>query len=573
MKGIENTTTTNFGDIIGNNRKYVVPLFQRDYSWKEEQWDDLWQDILTMIADDGDHYMGYLVLQSSMVKSGIYRIIDGQQRFTTITLLILAAVKAIKNMADNGIHTQDNQERYNALIKTYIGRLDPVSLEYDNILELNRNNNSFYKDYLVKMGDLRSRGLMASEKLLKQCFEWYEQRVNERKMSDVELADFIVRIAGNLYFTVITVNDDMNAFRVFETLNARGVQLSSADLLKNYLFSLIDDGDSANRIKDLEHKWNNLAHNIRAEKLPDFIRYFWNSKNKNVRSAELFKAIRKNITTATEVFHLVNEMMEYSDIYMALKDSDDELWNHNQDICPYIELLTLFGLKQPYSLLMTSYKNLPLEEFTKVLKSIIMVCFRYNVICGKNPNDIEKVFNDMARMVSRGEQPDYTLLQRVYVPDNEFENSFATKSFILTSRNIKVVKYILGKIESQVTGHAMIDLHDDTNSLEHILPQNPNDSWDIDEFRAEQLVNRLGNLCLLEKSINRDLGNKSYSEKSIVYQTSGYATTSHIPLHYQQWTEKTIVSRQQQMAKHAKGIWKLQNKTKKYGGERCAMNI
>lgn len=158
MKGIENTTTTNFGDIIGNNRKYVVPLFQRDYSWEEEQWDDLWQDIMAMTEDRSDHYMGYLVLQSSESIPGKYKIIDGQQRFTTITLIVLAIIKAIKALGERGVHPKDNQLRYSTLMQTYIGRQDPVSLEYDNILELNKNDNPYYKDYIVKLGDLRIRG-------------------------------------------------------------------------------------------------------------------------------------------------------------------------------------------------------------------------------------------------------------------------------------------------------------------------------------------------------------------------------------------------------------------------------
>uniref|UniRef100_UPI00266D9D24 DUF262 domain-containing protein n=1 Tax=uncultured Prevotella sp. TaxID=159272 RepID=UPI00266D9D24 len=93
MKGIQNTSTNNFSSIIGNNRKFIVPKFQRDYSWGVEQWDDLWQNILTMIDEEEDHYMGYLVLQTNDDKS--FHIIDGQQRFTTVTILILASIKCI----------------------------------------------------------------------------------------------------------------------------------------------------------------------------------------------------------------------------------------------------------------------------------------------------------------------------------------------------------------------------------------------------------------------------------------------------------------------------------------------
>lgn len=557
MKGIENTTTTNFGDLIGNNRKYIVPRFQRDYSWEEQQWDDLWQDIISMMNEKGDHYMGYLVLQSSDSRKNEFRIIDGQQRFTTITLLILALIKAIKKQAEAGINAENNKSRYETLMQTYIGRMDPVSLEYDNILVLNKNDDPYYRDYIVKLGELRSRNLLVSQKLLKKCFEWYDVRVNGLKYSDQEYADFIIKLVSNLFFTVITVNDEMNAFRVFETLNARGVQLSSADLLKNYLFSLVDDDHSPKRLNDLEAKWNKLSSNVKTEKLPDFIRYYWNIRNKSIRSTELFKAIRKKITNATEVFELVNQMLSYSDVYMALKDPNDELWQNHVEISRNIELLKLFGLKQPYSVLMVAYKKLSLDAFEKLLSAIVITCFRYNVICSKNPNDIEKVFNDIALSIYEGLYKDISQLQKIYITDSEFQNSFAIKSFVLTSRNTKVIRYILGMIEQNVEGGLNVDIHDDANSIEHILPQNPGEEWNIDQYKADQYVNRLGNMCLLDQKVNRQIGNLTYSEKKEKYRLSKFATTRKIPEHYNDWDENTILSRQKQMAKRAVNIWKL----------------
>lgn len=155
MKGIQNTSTNNFSSIIGNNRKFIVPKFQRDYSWGVEQWDDLWQDILTMIDEEEDHYMGYLVLQTNDDKS--FHIIDGQQRFTTVTILILASIKCIKTFVENGVESEDNQQRIDSLLHTYIGNKDSVTLVYDNILVLNRNNDAYFRDYIVKLEELRVR--------------------------------------------------------------------------------------------------------------------------------------------------------------------------------------------------------------------------------------------------------------------------------------------------------------------------------------------------------------------------------------------------------------------------------
>lgn len=323
MRGIQNTSTNNFSTIIGNNKRFMVPKFQRDYSWDSEQWDDLWQDVETMISDEDDHYMGYLVLQTEDDKN--YLIIDGQQRFTTVTILILAAIKCIKNFVEGGLDVEDNQLRIDNLMHTYIGKKDSVTLVYDNVLVLNRNNDGYFREYIVKLDDSRVRNLNGSEKLMKRCFEFFSQKLNGKYSSGKDYAQYIQTVVDNLYFTQIVVNDEMNAFRVFETLNARGVQLSSSDLLKNYLFSLVDDKCvHSSRIDVLEEKWARLTDNIKTEKLPEFLRYYWNAGHKSIRANALFKTIRKEITSATEVFVLVDDLYRYSDVYMALTDCNDE---------------------------------------------------------------------------------------------------------------------------------------------------------------------------------------------------------------------------------------------------------
>ena len=103
----------------------------------------------------------------------------------------------------------------------------------------------------------------------------------------------------------------------------------------------------------------------------------------------------------------------------------------------------------------------------------------------------------------------------------------------------------------------MLDIHDDENSIEHILPQNPDSQWNFDEYKIDQLVNRLGNLCLLKKSANKSLGNADYETKKTMYTHANYQTTQSIPEHYNEWTESSINSRQLSMAKKATAIWRL----------------
>lgn len=556
MIGIQDSTTNHFGSLIRSGGKYIIPKFQRDYSWDEEQWDDLWQDIENMFAEKSEHYMGYLVLQTLKGKDNL--IIDGQQRFTTITMIILASIKSIQKLIEKGIEVEENEQRVKTLKNTYIGNVDPVTLEYDNVLVLNRNNDGYYKEYIVKLGELKYRNTSYTEKLMKKCFEWYEKQLANKFQTGREYAEFITYIVDNLYFTIIRVSNEMNAFRVFETLNARGVQLSSADLLKNYLFSLVDNTSLyPDRITTLEEKWSSLTKNIQAEKLPDFIRYFWNSKNKTVRSNDLFKAIRDKIKKDTEVFELVNEMISYSDVYMALRNPNDELWQGTPDAARNIELLNMFNLKQPYSLLMAAYKSLDAKSFELLLNDVIVIGFRYSVICGKNPNDIERVYNQVATTISSEKKYSRVMLKDVYVDDNEFVPVFNHKSFVENTRNNRVIKYILGKYERFKGGTRDVSSVSETDTIEHILPQHPGEEWGDDNYEFDSLIYRLGNLCMLEKGFNRELENKSYKDKIEVYKQSSFVTTRSIAEDYSEWNSDTINRRQQQMGNCAKTIWKI----------------
>ena len=555
MKGIQNTTTGNFSSIIGNNRHFVVPKFQRDYSWGTEQWDDLWQDITLMIDEGSDHYMGYLVLQTSDDKN--FNIIDGQQRFTTIILLILAAIKCIEKLAFEGVDQDDNNRRAASLKMIYIGKEDPVSLEYDNLLKLNRNNDAYYRDYIVRLGGLKIRNLKSTEKLMKNCFEFYEQKLSCLYQTGKEYASFIEAVVDNLFFTQIIVNDEMNAFRVFETLNARGVQLSSADLLKNYLFSLVDkEIKHESYIEILERKWAQLTDNIKAEKLPEFIRYYWNTKHRSIRANAVFKTIRREISSGSKVFALIDEMIRFSDIYMALTDPDDEMWD-DEDVKKSISLLNLFKLKQPFSLLMAAKFYLEDAEFKKLLKYVVNLCFRYNVICDRNPNDQEAPFNNIALLISSEKRVDYSLLAPIVVNDATFKSVFSEKSFPYTSHNAKVIRYILGRLESFKGSSLKVQFNDDNASIEHIIPQDFEENWDLDEAKIGRMICRLGNTCLLEKRFNQEIKNENFEKKRVVYAQSKYYYSHQIAEKYSTWDDSAIIKLQKEMAAAAISIWAL----------------
>ncbi|MCB0736485.1 MAG: DUF262 domain-containing protein [Bacteroidetes bacterium] len=559
MEGIKDTSTLTFRKILGNGLTYVIPKFQRDYSWENEHWDDLWQDLEDLYSDkETSHYMGYLILQTSDQKE--HKVIDGQQRLTTMSLLIIAALKKLKLLEDDGIESENNRKRRENLHNSYIGYLDPLTLVPKNKLSLNRNNDNYYRAYIVPMEQLPIRNTNSSEKLLRSCFDWFFKKLGSKFKTGKELVEFIDKIVDRLFFTVITVGDELNAYKVFETLNARGVQLSSSDLLKNYLFSTVDLDPLSGHKEEfnlLEIYWSDILGKLGNDKLPEFLRYYWNSKNKTVRKNDLFKSIKRSVNSKGHVFELLRDLVRKVDIYKALLNPYDETWLGKPEIAKHLMELRLFGAKQPISLLISAYCNLSETEFANVLKACSVIYMRYNVIGGRNPNEQELVFNKIANFISDNKSFKLNDFRDVYPSDNEFEMDFANKELVNNARNRKVIRYILTKIENDKVG-ASYDFNDDKNSIEYILPENPGDEWKIDDDILQRCRYKIGNLTLLEKTKNNKLQNSIFKEKLSVFNSSQFQITKSIGEHYNNWGEDQIIGRQKSMAKRAKTIWKIQ---------------
>jgi len=561
------TENNTYRKLIGNGLTYKIPPFQRDYSWTDEEWDDLWQDILETIKEGGEpaHYMGYLVLQSQDERQ--FDVIDGQQRLTTLTLIILAILKTLQGLIEGGVDAQANRQRSEQIRQTYIGYLDPVTLITRSKLSLNRNNDLYFQNYLIPLGHLPKRGFKASEHNLRKAFEWFAKQIQvyaNQCPADkgVELAKLAEHISDKLFFTVITVTDELNAYKVFETLNARGVRLSATDLLKNYLFSVLHkQNQHEHELRALEDRWEGMVGKLGSESFPDFLRAHWNSRHPFVRQADLFKTIRKKINNdRAAVFELLRGMEEDMDTYLAYTQPDMSDWP--LPLKKSANTLKLFSVRQPLPLILAARRRLDESDFDSFMDSCVALAFRYNVI-GKQPsNEQERIYNHVAQKVCKGELASLTAmlqaLKPIYPDDNFFYAAFAEKSFnTRDSRNNRVVRYIFCKLEKQLGGQAY-DFEDATLTIEHILPQNPETDWnDFSDEEIAAMVYRLGNMTLLEKNKNQALANSGYADKRRVYETSGFAITRKIAEQNDSWQAQRIATRQQQLANMAKTIWRI----------------
>ncbi|NOU00087.1 MAG: DUF262 domain-containing protein, partial [Gallionella sp.] len=489
-----------------------------------------------------------------------------QQRLTTLSLIALAVLKQLKKLVDEKQNANSNQQRMDQIRQTYVGYLDPVTLVSRSKLTLNRNNDDYFQTYLVPLGHLPQRGFRASEHGLRKAFEWFEKRVgdylkNTQGDAGVALASLVENMSDRLFFTVINVTDELNAYKVFETLNARGVRLSATDLLKNYLFSVLHRAsEHQHEMKVLEDRWEAMVGRLGSESFPDFLRVHWISRRAFVRQAELFKAIREKVSGREAVFELLRDMEEDMDIYLALTTPDASQWS--ADLKGYARDLRMFSVRQPFPLLVAAHRKFSASDFEVLLRSCVTISMRYNVIGGQSPNEQERVYSSVAQKITRGEYADVNAalhgMKTVYPNDDTFKASFAEKVIrTSSSRNLKIVRYILCALEKQVSAQDY-DFASEAFNVEHVLPQNAATGWDaFSDDEAQAMLYRLGNMTLIDSSANRDMGNKQFLEKKPILAASVFQLTRKIVEDNQNWTPDRIAARQKSMSKIATSIWRI----------------
>jgi uncharacterized protein with ParB-like and HNH nuclease domain len=545
---------------MGNGKIYRVPIFQRDYSWTEENWEDLWQDILGLYDDpSASHYMGAIVLQTSSTSDQEFTIIDGQQRIATISIIAIAVIEKIQVLVKQNQQAIANHERQEILRQTYLGNRDPISLHYSSKLFLNENNNDFYQSNLINLREpWNLRSVSQSNQLLWKAFQYFSSQLTQLKgivYSGENLAEFLTKIiVQRLLFIQINVQDELNAYTVFETLNARGIELSSTDLLKNYLFSLFRGPDDLN---EGQRRWRVIANTVQMENIPEFLRYYLSLQRPWVKRERLFKAVRESVQDSQQAFDLLDQLERYSSLFVALGNAQDDFWRETPANRTYIRELELFRVKQAYPILFAAHSQFSDADFTRLLKLISVLSFRYTVVCGLNPSELEKLYNQVAIAIQSSEittpKQVFEQLRSVYVSDEKFSQDFELLTVSTRGQQKKLARYMLWKLENDAANQEIIE---ESFSIEHILPESPDQDWQ-DNFTDAQMIDmvyRLGNLTPLEPNLNRQIGNQPYVVKRETYATSGYQLTQGILA--EEWTPNALANRQKQLAKRAVHIWR-----------------
>lgn len=566
-----NSTLLKLGSFLGNGKLYI-PEYQRGYSWEETQLDDFWIDLVQIYEENtrDEHFLGQVVIHKNK-EDGKRYIIDGQQRISTAIILLDILRTKFKEIADskNNNDANDDAEDINT---RYIGRVSETKKE--QYLSMGGVDKEFFIKYIQARGPINYNDKKFEKKRLNPSNYniFYASKFFEDKISK-----FITKKAPNEYielnnlyqclinqFILMTVEtDDINeAYIIFESLNARGKALETADLLKNHILR-----KAHNDLSSATETWNTIIDNLDNIDPTKFIRYYWNSTKKFTREKDLFKSLRKDISSQSDVNALLSNLRSLSKVCAAILHPDDnkefDLTELNERLIEMQKLDASSYIPIIFALRLQNYSE---EDINEVLKAIETLIVRNFVVSGLVANKYELEFAQIAKSISDKTWPPNSdsasskiptkddILKKLYslmVSDEEFINNFR----IFNSKKNAVIRYLLRKINNFDINETKIV--DDSNRVhvEHILPKKINDEWiNFNDEDHETYLWRLGNLTLLGQEYNNRAKNKGFDKKKEIYKKSEIKMTRDL-VSIDDWTTFTIIKRQEEFAEIALKIW------------------
>ncbi len=547
-----------FADIMSNGKTYQVPRFQRDYAWEHSQWDELWADITKMREQRTQHFMGYLVFQTDDNKC--FHVIDGQQRLTTITLILIAGLSRLQKLVAQDIEAEANQSRIDVYRRTYLDVESAVSLQTSPKLTLNRHNKQHFRQLSQKLQVHAKRNIIRTNRQINQGFAYFQEQFADCT-SGKQIAQIINDIADGLLFTTITVANDLNAYTVFETLNARGLHLSTPDLLKNYLLSRMDKADMCTDadFDKFDEDWADILDQLGETEFTAFLRSHVGMSDKIPHKKDLYRILRQTIDQPEKVETYLDSLQQYAPVYAALQSPYDDFWKEDGGkyfaVCRHLEVLDLFKIRTPLSVLMVGYTHLSPGDFISLARRISVLTIRYNAICRKPAKDQERAYNNMANKLFDRQASLRDITQdmlTIYPGDDEFRRAFSEKT-LPSRQSTKKIMYLLREIERHVSGQQPPQ----NLTLEHVLPYQPDDAWQASFGRDNysSAIDRLGNMALLSQENN--MGQESFTQKRTQLRNSPYRINQHIAATYDTWNIEQVHAHQTWLAKQATSVWRI----------------
>lgn len=564
--GMLNSNLIKLGSFLGNE-KLFIPEYQRGYSWEETQLDDFWIDLIEIYQEKtrDEHFLGQVVIHKNK-EDGKRYIIDGQQRISTTIILLDILRTKFKEIADSTNNNDANDDAEDINTK-YIGRVSESKKE--QYLSMGGVDKEFFINYIQARGPIdysdrkfEKKRLRPSNYNIFYASKFFEDKVSKfiTKKSPNEYIELnkLYQCLINQFILMTVETDDINeAYIIFESLNARGKSLETADLLKNHILRVAQSD-----LSSATETWNTIIDNLDNIDPTKFIRYYWNSTNRFAREKDLFKALRKDIKTQSDVNTLLANLRFLSKVCAAILHPEDnkdfDLTELNERLIEMQKLDASSYIPVIFALRLQNYSE---EDINEVLKAIETLVVRNFVVSGLVANKYELEFAQIAKSISDKSWSPHNnpptkddILKKLYslmVSDEEFINNFK----VFNSKKNAVIRYLLRKINNYDISETKIV--DDSNRVhvEHILPKKINEDWiNFNDEDHETYLWRLGNLTLLGQEYNNRAKNKGFDKKKEIYKKSEIKMTRDL-VSIDDWTTLTIVKRQEDFAKIALRIW------------------
>jgi uncharacterized protein with ParB-like and HNH nuclease domain len=536
---------------FNGEKQNLIPLFQRPYTWGEDNWKTLWNDLMVQydMGDTGTHFMGAIVsVPARSVPVGVskYLIIDGQQRLTTVSLLLCVLRDCLDANSASRIQEVYLTNRFREPEDTL--KFVPTQVDRDvyRAIALDRqvpeNNKDvrmaaayhFFRDKLLKGTDLND--------------------------DPIDISKVLTTLEQRLQVVMINLGEDDDPYLIFESLNFKGEPLTQADLVRNYLLMRFRHSISTGGEQERVHSkyWIPLEKRLKSD-LPEFLRHYTMKDGDNIKQGGIYAAIKtklKNMDATEAVEAEAQSMLRFGEFYARFLFPDQEettsisecLENINelQVTTSYPLLLRLFDACQTGHLI-----DVELEKCLKLIESFVV----RRAVCKIPTNSLNKLFIQLAKNFPEADHTKW--LQRSlsssrrFPKDAEFDIAFIKQP----QYGSRITRFILCRLEQSFKHKETVDLSKVT--IEHVMPQTMNQEWK-DELGAEAekihntWLDTFGNLTLT--GYNSELGNLPFSEKKAKLENTHIELNRWI-LQQENWRVPEIEERAKSLLLIANKIW------------------
>lgn len=552
-------------DNILKKGQFLIPDYQREFDWDKDELDEFLDDILELDSKE-PYFIGHMVFDGKFT-SNVFNVIDGQQRMTTITILLCVVRDILFSL---------NEEQLASGLNQYIFQRDKNNEEFAIL----KNEMPYpllqkYVQSIPSEKDIRLVGRNSGEKKIKDAYDFYKNKLN--KLDKDECIDLRDKILG-LEVIFVAAGGSVDAHSIFMTLNATGKNLTAFDLIKNQVFSKYP---ASCHVKEPNDTWIKIINNIRGNERKStevkelkFLNKFWASRHKKVSNHKLFKEfnseiIKKNYDIKLFLHELLSDSKIYNKIiYPELSDWKDTQHNSYRIFYSLNAINTVFNVEVANSFLLALLrdyyqKQISNKVFADCLQALEKFHFIFNAICSNRSSGLDQFYSMYARKLleAKDKEEKHLVIKNLIkgidekTPDfDKFKASFtkvmkySKLSSKRSTKDRRLIEYLLKRIEAKNTKFKFNSLGLD---LEHIYPERPNVK-DWPEKLDIEVISSIGNILLLDNETNNKIGNSGFNKKrEIILKDSPIVTSREFLKSIKNWNVEQIKIRQDSLCNTA----------------------